>query len=146
MTRRQNAPDATGDLWVERVVLVNSVPWVGDGGVSGISLFEESLVDERNKEVAGSGGDGGIVGETIGIGVVSIWVVGGITKSVVLGIVVGIVPNKITHPVDVPTLSLDESDETEIIEIAMTCTSKSLYKFPLYQPCMMREKNGQMGK
>ncbi|GKC15107.1 hypothetical protein Tco_1011889 [Tanacetum coccineum] len=116
MTRRQSEPDATGELWVERVVLVNGVPWVSDGGVSG---------------------DGGIMGETIGIGVVSIWVVGGIKESVVSGIVVGIVPNKITHLVDVPTLSSDESDETEITEIAMNCTSKSLYKYPLYQPCMM---------
>ncbi|GJX44572.1 hypothetical protein Tco_0261248 [Tanacetum coccineum] len=74
MTRRQNAPDATGDLWVERVVLVNSVPWVGDGGVSGISLSEESLVDERNKEVAGSGGDGGIVGETIDTAIRTSWI------------------------------------------------------------------------
>ncbi|GJQ90282.1 hypothetical protein Tco_0001421 [Tanacetum coccineum] len=131
MTRRQSVPDATGDLWVERVVLVNGVPWVGDGGVPGISLSEESSVDERNGEVAGSGG------ETIGIGVVSIWVVGGITEGIVSGIVVGIVPKKITHLIDVPTLSSDESDETEITEIAMTCTSKSLYKYPLYQPCMM---------
>ncbi|GJS27094.1 hypothetical protein Tco_0487714 [Tanacetum coccineum] len=51
----------------------------------------------------------------------------------------------ITSPVDVPTLSSDESDKPEITEIAMTCTSKSLYKYPLYQPCMMREKNDQMG-
>ncbi|GJV33389.1 hypothetical protein Tco_1393789 [Tanacetum coccineum] len=69
MTRRQSAPNATGDLWVERVVSMNGVPWVGDGGVSGISLSEESSIDERNGEVAGSGGDGGIVGETVGIGV-----------------------------------------------------------------------------
>nr|GFA58054.1 hypothetical protein [Tanacetum cinerariifolium] len=38
-----------------RVVSVNGVPWVGDGGVSGISLPAESSVDERNGEVAGSG-------------------------------------------------------------------------------------------
>ncbi|GKD64231.1 hypothetical protein Tco_1306339 [Tanacetum coccineum] len=111
MTRRQSAPDATG-----------------------------SSVDERNGEVAGSSGDGGIVGETIGISMVSIWVMGGIKEGVVLGIVVGIIPNKITRPVDVPTLSLDKSDETEITEIDMTCTSKSLYKYPLYQPCMMRKR------
>nr|GEY91972.1 hypothetical protein [Tanacetum cinerariifolium] len=37
------------------VVSVNGVPWVGDGGVSGISLPKESSVDERNGEVAGSG-------------------------------------------------------------------------------------------
>ncbi|GKB47148.1 hypothetical protein Tco_0897901 [Tanacetum coccineum] len=58
MTRRRSVLDATGDLWVERVVSVNGVPWVGYGGVSGISLSEESLVDERNGEVAGSGGSG----------------------------------------------------------------------------------------
>nr|GEX15784.1 retrovirus-related Pol polyprotein from transposon TNT 1-94 [Tanacetum cinerariifolium] len=61
----------------------------------------------------------------IGIGVVSTWVEGGIIESVVSGIVVGIVPNKITRLVDVPMLSSDESEETEIIEIAMTCTSKN---------------------
>nr|GEW83142.1 hypothetical protein [Tanacetum cinerariifolium] len=98
-----------------------------DGGVSGVSLSEESSVDDKNGKIAGSGE-------------------GGITEVVVLGIVVGIVPNKITHPVDVPTLSSDEYNETEITEIAMTCTSKSLYKYPLYQPCMMREKNDQMGE
>ncbi|GJQ96248.1 ribonuclease H-like domain-containing protein [Tanacetum coccineum] len=26
----------------------------------------------------------------------------------------------------------------------MTCTTKSLYKYPLYQPCMMQEKNDQI--
>ncbi|GKD19557.1 hypothetical protein Tco_1208715, partial [Tanacetum coccineum] len=56
MTRHRSAPDATSDIWVERVVSVNGVPWVGDGGVSSISLSEESSVDERNGEVAGSGG------------------------------------------------------------------------------------------
>ncbi|GJU43823.1 hypothetical protein Tco_1201089 [Tanacetum coccineum] len=152
MTRRQSIPDATGDLQVERVVSVNGVPWVGNDGVSGISLSEELSVDERNGEVAVVGGnrlmdcDGGIVGETVGISAVSIWVVGGITEGVVSGIVVGMVPNKITHPVDVPTLSSDESNETEITEIAMTCTSKSLYKYHLYQPCVMRENNDQMDK
>ncbi|GJY07663.1 ribonuclease H-like domain-containing protein [Tanacetum coccineum] len=55
MTRRRSTPNATGNLWVERVVSVNGVPWVGDGGISGISLSEESSVDERNGEVAGSG-------------------------------------------------------------------------------------------
>ncbi|GJR86724.1 hypothetical protein Tco_0210735 [Tanacetum coccineum] len=38
---------------------------------------------------------------------------GEITEGVVSAIVVRIVPNKITHPVDVPTLSSDESDETK---------------------------------
>ncbi|GJW87250.1 hypothetical protein Tco_0162590 [Tanacetum coccineum] len=71
---------------------------------------------------------------------------GEITKGVVSGIVVGIVPNKITHPIGVPTLSFDQSDETKITEIAMTSTSKILYKFPLYQPCMMQENNDQMGE
>ncbi|GKC72847.1 hypothetical protein Tco_1118730 [Tanacetum coccineum] len=32
------------------------IPWVGDGGISGVSLSEELSVDERNGEVAGSGG------------------------------------------------------------------------------------------
>ncbi|GKF28895.1 hypothetical protein Tco_0095237, partial [Tanacetum coccineum] len=91
-----------------------------NGGVSSISLSEESSVDERNGEVPGSGGDSGIVGETVGIDAVLIWVVGRITEGVVSGIVVGMVPNKITHSVDVPTLSSDESDETEITEITST--------------------------
>ncbi|GKC15256.1 hypothetical protein Tco_1012038 [Tanacetum coccineum] len=129
MTQRQSVPDATGDLWVERVVSVNGVPWVGDGGVSSISMSKESSIDEKNGEVAGSGG------ETVSISVVSTWVVGGITESVVSGIV----PNKITRPADVLTLSSDESKETKITEIAMNYTSKSFYKYPLYQPCMMRK-------
>ncbi|GJW23552.1 hypothetical protein Tco_0034174 [Tanacetum coccineum] len=37
---------------------------------------------------------------------------------------IGIVSNKMTHPVGVPTLSSDESEETKITEIAMTYTSK----------------------
>ncbi|GKG56278.1 hypothetical protein Tco_0577353, partial [Tanacetum coccineum] len=58
---------------------MNGISWVGDGGVSGISLSEELSVDERNGEVVGSGG---IVGETIGIDVVSIWVVGEVAESI----------------------------------------------------------------
>nr|GEW36623.1 hypothetical protein [Tanacetum cinerariifolium] len=94
----------------------------------GISLSEESSIDERNGEVAGSSGDagvisgdGGIVDAAICISVVSTWVEGGIIESVVSGIVVGIVPNKITRPVDALTLSSDESKKTKMIEIAMTC-------------------------
>ncbi|GKD22350.1 hypothetical protein Tco_1224053, partial [Tanacetum coccineum] len=32
------------------------VPWVGDGGVSGVLLFMMSLVDDKNGEVAGNDG------------------------------------------------------------------------------------------
>ncbi|GKG20071.1 hypothetical protein Tco_0379872, partial [Tanacetum coccineum] len=34
----------------------NGVSWVGDGGISGVSLSEESSVDDKNGEIAGSGG------------------------------------------------------------------------------------------
>nr|GEX23434.1 hypothetical protein [Tanacetum cinerariifolium] len=56
MTRRCSALDVVGDLRVERVIMVNGVPLVGDGGVLGVSLFEELSVDDRNGEIAGSGG------------------------------------------------------------------------------------------
>ncbi|GJX51432.1 hypothetical protein Tco_0278277 [Tanacetum coccineum] len=63
--------DAAGDLWVERVISLNGVPWVGDGGVSGVSLSEESSVDDRNGEVVGSGGE--TVGISAGINMSSGW-------------------------------------------------------------------------
>ncbi|GJR40310.1 hypothetical protein Tco_1215994 [Tanacetum coccineum] len=45
-----------GDLWVEAVISVKGVPWVGDGGVSGVSLSVVSLSDNKNGEIAGNGG------------------------------------------------------------------------------------------
>ncbi|GJW82246.1 hypothetical protein Tco_0146221 [Tanacetum coccineum] len=44
----------TGDLWVKEVISLKGVPWVGDGGVSGVSLSVMSLVDDKNGEVAGN--------------------------------------------------------------------------------------------
>ncbi|GKE37854.1 hypothetical protein Tco_1461259 [Tanacetum coccineum] len=100
--------------------------WVGNGGVSGVSLSVVSSSDDKNGEVAGNGGiwsNDGSNSESDAVG--------GVITGVVSGIVVRIVPNKITHPAGVPTLSLDESDETEITEMAMTCTSK-VYIHHLY--------------
>ncbi|GKC60399.1 hypothetical protein Tco_1087997 [Tanacetum coccineum] len=99
-----------GDLWVEVVILVKGIPWVGDGGVSGVSLSVVSSSDDKNGEVVGNGG--AMIGVFVGI------------TGVVSGIVVGIVPNKITRPAGVPTLYCDESEEIEITEIAITYTSK----------------------
>nr|GFC64000.1 hypothetical protein [Tanacetum cinerariifolium] len=62
-------------------------------------------------KAAAQSGDGGIVGVMMGVSVV-----GGVIIDVVSGIVVGIVPNKITRPAGVPMLSSDESDEIEINE------------------------------
>ncbi|GJZ74876.1 hypothetical protein Tco_0639341 [Tanacetum coccineum] len=45
-----------GDLWVEAVISVKGVPWVGDGGVSGVSLSVVSSSDDKNGEIAGNGG------------------------------------------------------------------------------------------
>ncbi|GJZ03742.1 hypothetical protein Tco_0537017 [Tanacetum coccineum] len=56
MTRRRSATNAASELWVEREILVNGVPWMGDGGVSGVSLSKESSVDDGKGEVTGSGG------------------------------------------------------------------------------------------
>ncbi|GJW41605.1 hypothetical protein Tco_0067450 [Tanacetum coccineum] len=120
MTRRQSAPDAADDLWVERVILINDVPWVGGGGVSRMSPSEESSVDDRNGKVVGSGGIRS--SDESSDGSDSVLDMGGVTVGVVSRMVVRIVPIKITHPADVPTLSFDESDETEITKIAMTCT------------------------
>ncbi|GKC88381.1 hypothetical protein Tco_1149030 [Tanacetum coccineum] len=65
-----------------------------DGGESGVSLSDESV--QMNGEVYC------IAGAT-GVGAVD-------------GMVVGIVPNKMTQAVDIPTLSSDESDEIEMIK------------------------------
>ncbi|GKE11387.1 hypothetical protein Tco_1414938, partial [Tanacetum coccineum] len=90
MTRRRSAPD-----------------------VVGVSLSVVSSVDDKNGEIAGNGGilsddrssnRSNSISDTVG----------GVITGVVSGIVVGIVPNKIIHPVGVPTLSSDESKETEI--------------------------------
>nr|GFB40387.1 hypothetical protein [Tanacetum cinerariifolium] len=102
----------TGDLWVKEVISVKGVPWVGDGGVSGVSLSMVSSSDDC--ETAGSGGiwpdDGSSDGSD------SVTDVGGVITGVVSRIVIGIVPNKITRPARAPTLSSDESDETEITD------------------------------
>ncbi|GKA46987.1 hypothetical protein Tco_0739870 [Tanacetum coccineum] len=45
-----------GDLWVEAVIPVKGLPWVGDGGVSGVSLSVVSSSDDKNGEIAGNGG------------------------------------------------------------------------------------------
>ncbi|GJR07692.1 hypothetical protein Tco_0790344 [Tanacetum coccineum] len=106
-----------GDLWVEEVISVKGVPWVGDGGVSGVSLSVVSssmikMVRWCNQENCRS------LVYSLGM-VVSRWVLwcvsselaGGVFMVLVSGIVVGIVPNKITRPAGVPTLSSDESKE-----------------------------------
>nr|GEU84318.1 reverse transcriptase domain-containing protein [Tanacetum cinerariifolium] len=46
----------TGDLWVEEVISVKGVSWVGDGSVSGVSLSVVSSSDDKNGETAGNGG------------------------------------------------------------------------------------------
>nr|GFC95965.1 hypothetical protein [Tanacetum cinerariifolium] len=46
----------TGDLWVEQVISVKGVPWVGDGGVFGVPLSVVSSVDDKNGEIARNGG------------------------------------------------------------------------------------------
>ncbi|GKG22002.1 hypothetical protein Tco_0384597 [Tanacetum coccineum] len=81
---------------------------MGDGGVLRVSLSDESV--QMNGEVyCVVGAIGGIVGES--------------TVGTITGMVVGIVPNKITQAVDVPTLSSDESEEIEMKEMVMTCIS-----------------------
>ncbi|GKD75002.1 hypothetical protein Tco_1333284, partial [Tanacetum coccineum] len=44
------------DLWVEAVISVKGIPWVGDDGVSGVSLSLVLSSDDKNGEVAGNGG------------------------------------------------------------------------------------------
>ncbi|GKD83324.1 hypothetical protein Tco_1350163 [Tanacetum coccineum] len=99
-----------------------------DGGVFDVSLSVVSSVDDKNDEIAGNGGiwcdDGSSDRSDSESDAVSVRVVGRVITGVVSGIVVGMVPNTITHPAGVPTLSSDESEETEITEIDMTCTSK----------------------
>ncbi|GKB48497.1 hypothetical protein Tco_0899250 [Tanacetum coccineum] len=46
----------SGDLWVEAVISVKGVPWVGDGGISGVSLSVVSSSDDKNGEIVGNGG------------------------------------------------------------------------------------------
>ncbi|GKG05815.1 hypothetical protein Tco_0325901 [Tanacetum coccineum] len=108
---------------------MKSVPWVGDGGVSGVSQSVVSSSDDKNGEIAGNGGIWSDDGSSDGSDSESdANVIGGVITGVVSGIVVGIVPNKMTLPAGVPTPSSDESEETEITEIAMTCTSKVYIK------------------
>ncbi|GKC59444.1 hypothetical protein Tco_1087042 [Tanacetum coccineum] len=45
-----------GDLWVEVVISVKGVSWVGDDGVSGVSLSMGSSSDDKNGEISGNGG------------------------------------------------------------------------------------------
>ncbi|GJR39145.1 hypothetical protein Tco_1214829 [Tanacetum coccineum] len=108
--------DNGGDLWVEEVISVKGVPWVGDGGVSSVSLSVVSSSDDKNGEVAGNGGIWSDDGYSDGSDSESD-AVGGVITGVVSGIVVGMVPNKITHLAGVPTLPSDESEEIEISEI-----------------------------
>nr|GEW23475.1 histone H3.2-like [Tanacetum cinerariifolium] len=42
------------DLWVEEVISVKGVPWVGDGGVFGVSLSVVSSADDKNGEITGN--------------------------------------------------------------------------------------------
>nr|GFA56574.1 hypothetical protein [Tanacetum cinerariifolium] len=93
--------DVIGDLHLLRD---GPAKVLGDGGVSRVSLSVVSSSDDKNGEIAGSSG--------------------GAISDVVSGMVVGIVPNKITRPAGVPMLSSDESDEIEITKVAITCTSK----------------------
>ncbi|GJZ53508.1 putative ribonuclease H-like domain-containing protein [Tanacetum coccineum] len=77
----------TSDLYVEEVISVKGVPWVGDGGVSGISPSVVSLVDDKNGEIAGNDGIWSDDGSSDGSDYVSD--VGGVSlsTSVVSGIV-----------------------------------------------------------
>nr|GFA60994.1 hypothetical protein [Tanacetum cinerariifolium] len=93
-----------------------------DGGVSGVSLSVVSLSDDKNGEVAGSGGISPYAGSLDGSDSSSD--AGTAIIGMVSGMIVGIVPNKITRPAGVPMLSSDESDEIEITEVAITCTTK----------------------
>ncbi|GJV80728.1 hypothetical protein Tco_1516598 [Tanacetum coccineum] len=107
----------------------NGGMWSDDGSSDGSDLNQMQLQVSNQEMLVYSLGTGvfvGVVwiGVSVGIIVVSVRVVGGVITGVVSGIVVGIVLNKITRPAGVPILSSDESDETEITEIAMTCTSK----------------------
>ncbi|GKE09915.1 hypothetical protein Tco_1413466 [Tanacetum coccineum] len=45
-----------GDLWVEVVISMKGILWVGDGGISGVSLSMVSSSDDKNGEMAGNGG------------------------------------------------------------------------------------------
>nr|GEY08595.1 ankyrin repeat family protein [Tanacetum cinerariifolium] len=94
-----------------------------------LSLFVTRIYDyQMSSDVAGEkrkAGNGGIwPDDGSSDGSDSISDACGAITGVVSGMVVGIVPNKITRLAGVPMLSLDESDETEITEMAITCTSK----------------------
>ena len=67
------------------------------------------------------------MGISAGVGVVSVGV-GGMVASAVTGSGVSILPIMIVWLAAVSMMSSDESDEIEMIEIAITCTSTSLYK------------------
>ncbi|GJY78271.1 hypothetical protein Tco_0484072 [Tanacetum coccineum] len=56
MIDRMSRSKSMSDLWVEGVISVKGVSWVGDGGVSGVSLSVVSSADDKNGEIAGNGG------------------------------------------------------------------------------------------
>ncbi|GJT30554.1 hypothetical protein Tco_0910829 [Tanacetum coccineum] len=120
-----------GDLWVETVISVKGIPWVGDGGVSGVLLSVVSSSDDKNGDIAGNGGIWSDDGSSDGSGsesdvdgcnkeiagcISGVLVV--VINGVVSGIVVGIVPNKITRSAGVPRLSSDESEVSSDNEIS----------------------------
>nr|GEZ68934.1 putative reverse transcriptase domain-containing protein [Tanacetum cinerariifolium] len=112
---RDGPAEVLGDLCVEVVISGKGVSWVGDGGVFGVSLSVVSSFDDKNGETAGNGGIWPDDGSD------SVSDAGRAITGVVSGIVVGIVPNKITRPAGVLMLSSDESDEIEMTEMAITC-------------------------
>nr|GFC55536.1 hypothetical protein [Tanacetum cinerariifolium] len=81
-----------------------------------------SSSNDKNGEIAGNGGIWPDDRSSDGSDYVSD--TGGAITGVLSGMVVGIVPNKITRPAGVPMLFSDESDEIEITEMAITYTSK----------------------
>nr|GEX12229.1 hypothetical protein [Tanacetum cinerariifolium] len=46
----------TCDLWIEAVISMKSIPWVGDGGVSDVSLSVVASADDKNGQIDGNGG------------------------------------------------------------------------------------------
>ncbi|GKG52988.1 hypothetical protein Tco_0550100, partial [Tanacetum coccineum] len=45
-----------GNLWVEAVISMKGASWVGDDGVSSVSLSVVSSSDDKNGEISGNGG------------------------------------------------------------------------------------------
>ncbi|GJX68314.1 hypothetical protein Tco_0304041 [Tanacetum coccineum] len=90
---------------------------VDDRCLSGILVSDSESSEHRKGETIDATGEATAAAHTSGV----------------IGPSTGIEPIRMTRGIEDPTLSSDESEDIEMTGAAITCTSKSLYKSPLYE-------------